>query len=1201
MARGTLQRLLVLALGASGCEHPVFHDVPAPPGYGDAGPPGISQVAASPNPSRSGDRVTITFQANQAVETCAAEVAGQAATCSKPDGNRCRCTLLVTSLITEGSHAIAAAASNDKGTGNGRGAQLQVDNTAPSVNGTSVALVRHALLVDDGVMASAGTFSDAGIAYDGRRVRLVRVWASVDATEPWLEVEPEADGGLAEVSLPGSDGGSPATLAPARLFVSAVDVPGNESTRVEVSGADTGGPLGDGGAMTIDRNDLTTPDAVLADGTFTDTSALLEVRVYDAAADGNLLGAIAAAPDGSVAEIPIGTATASYGRVFVSAVDKCGNEGARVEAELGADSTPPALLATGLTFVRRPQGISDGASADAGAVSDTTSQVRAVRLYAEGTGGAALLTVTPTAGGFSQRDLGDTALDRVFFEAEDKAGNVSARLPAGNVDATLSLAGRTPRDASSSPMSLYAFAADVDPRTSAPGFALVMTTEVSAASSSALSIADAERLITSASPESADVASAWQRVPVGGPPARYGHNLAYDSARERVVLFGGMDSVAATVYHDDTWEFDGVFWERRIIVAPPARYRAAMAYDARRGVVVLHGGMQADDKTWEYDGDAWSDAQVTGPSARSHHTMAYDEQNEVVVTYGANGTVLASETWEYDGAWTPTATTASAGAFFGHAMSYAGGGKVILFGNGNPPYDETWQYAAGAWGPVAATEPPGRTLAAMAWDSARGKVVMFGGSFGTLFGDTWEYDSGTWAAKPTATSPPARRDHAMTYDAARSEVVLFGGEIDSEAGRDTWTFDGATWNEVPTALNPPGVARFVMAYDAVRGRVVAFGGIGGDYDTSFDQTWELDGERWRHIPTTSSPPGGGGHAMVYDAERGVMVLYVGGSSMTTWEYDGDWRLVSTEHTPGRPLEFGLAYDAARGRVILACGIDFGGGLYEGTWEYDGVDWTQTTDDVFNRCQLAYDAGRGTVVLVGWSGTYEYDGDWQLVSTATSLGARDGHRLAYDPRRGRTMLFGGGTPGGSDYPDELWQFDGNDWSTLTAAPGPLGRRHAGLIHDAQRGGLLTFGGEAAFMAGSYDDHSDTWEHEVVTPHARHAAQVALLRLDPSATPSTLKVTYVGSGSGAAGAGVEVLVWRWTTETWVSLGTHAAVDSASAAARTIDASPSGPPADYLRAGRLFVLVTTTSASSAPPGTVASVLSSDRLEVAMEYALP
>ncbi|MHB8878486.1 MAG: hypothetical protein ACYC8T_32720, partial [Myxococcaceae bacterium] len=42
-------------------------------------------------------------------------------------------------------------------------------------------------------------------------------------------------------------------------------------------------------------------------------------------------------------------------------------------------------------------------------------------------------------------------------------------------------------------------------------------------------------------------------------PARYGHALAYDAARQRVVLFGGLDSA----YLTDTWEWDGTTWVRR--------------------------------------------------------------------------------------------------------------------------------------------------------------------------------------------------------------------------------------------------------------------------------------------------------------------------------------------------------------------------------------------------------------------------------------------------------------------------------------------------------------------------------------------------------------------------------------------------------------------------------------------------------------
>src|ERR1041384_4804856 len=71
--------------------------------------------------------------------------------------------------------------------------------------------------------------------------------------------------------------------------------------------------------------------------------------------------------------------------------------------------------------------------------------------------------------------------------------------------------------------------------------------------------------------------TAWVRAsaPISG---RYGHAMAYDSARGVTVLFGGF----AGDYLSDTWEWNGTVWTRRTVTGPPGREYAAMVFDAAR-------------------------------------------------------------------------------------------------------------------------------------------------------------------------------------------------------------------------------------------------------------------------------------------------------------------------------------------------------------------------------------------------------------------------------------------------------------------------------------------------------------------------------------------------------------------------------------------------------------------------------------------
>src|SRR6185503_7686360 len=81
----------------------------------------------------------------------------------------------------------------------------------------------------------------------------------------------------------------------------------------------------------------------------------------------------------------------------------------------------------------------------------------------------------------------------------------------------------------------------------------------------------------------AEAAQEWRLADAAVPGRRNQHALAYDSARHRVVLFGGTDSKSRAL--NDTWEWDGTRWIRGFPqTPPPARSRHALAYDAARGL-----------------------------------------------------------------------------------------------------------------------------------------------------------------------------------------------------------------------------------------------------------------------------------------------------------------------------------------------------------------------------------------------------------------------------------------------------------------------------------------------------------------------------------------------------------------------------------------------------------------------------------------
>jgi hypothetical protein len=164
--------------------------------------------------------------------------------------------------------------------------------------------------------------------------------------------------------------------------------------------------------------------------------------------------------------------------------------------------------------------------------------------------------------------------------------------------------------------------------------------------------------VTRVRPDSGRCANRWVPTSI---PARQSHAMAWDAARQRVVLFGGFGGLARL---SDTWEWDGATWTQRTPVAsPPGRNWHAMAYDAARQRVVVFGGgnrmsLPSDD-TWEWDGATWTQrTPAASPPARDGHALVYDSARQRVVLFGGRN---HSDTWEWDGTtWTQRRLAVSA-------------------------------------------------------------------------------------------------------------------------------------------------------------------------------------------------------------------------------------------------------------------------------------------------------------------------------------------------------------------------------------------------------------------------------------------------------------------------------------------------------------------------------------------------------------
>ena len=142
--------------------------------------------------------------------------------------------------------------------------------------------------------------------------------------------------------------------------------------------------------------------------------------------------------------------------------------------------------------------------------------------------------------------------------------------------------------------------------------------------------------------------------------AREGALMAYDSAREKTILFGGAVDMEVL---GDTWEWDGEQWAQVSAEGPPPRFPGGLVYDAARQEVLMYSGHFAEatgaftdyDDLWAWDGTSWREIAQNEPTPghRTHPAMAFDPNTESVLLISSGSQTFLSDIWAWDGTqWT---------------------------------------------------------------------------------------------------------------------------------------------------------------------------------------------------------------------------------------------------------------------------------------------------------------------------------------------------------------------------------------------------------------------------------------------------------------------------------------------------------------------------------------------------------------------
>jgi len=344
----------------------------------------------------------------------------------------------------------------------------------------------------------------------------------------------------------------------------------------------------------------------------------------------------------------------------------------------------------------------------------------------------------------------------------------------------------------------------------------------------------------------------WSQVDNAGPPGGgSGCVVAFDSRRGVTVLFGGVIEGERT---NHTWEWDGYSWRQRPTLGEiPGLWGAAGAFDSRRGrFVVCSGGTWSGDynnDTWEYDGERWMKVASSGPGFRNHlWQIAYDSKRGRTVLFGGAGPVgevYFGDTWEWDGvAWARVSDSGPA-ARSSHGMAYdVARSRVVLHGGGDDRtvFGDTWEWDGSRWELRATAGPhPGGYLR-LAYDDERQRVVACGSDIratNPVF-ERWEWDGTAWTQSLDKPAPQARTLHNVAYDTARRRLVVFGGSTTFGAYSDTWELD--LWSEPPRISTEPESREAAPGTNTVVFRATAVG------DSPLSYQWFRDG-----TPVESSP------------------------------------------------------------------------------------------------------------------------------------------------------------------------------------------------------------------------------------------------------------------------------------------------------------------------------------------------------------
>jgi hypothetical protein len=374
------------------------------------------------------------------------------------------------------------------------------------------------------------------------------------------------------------------------------------------------------------------------------------------------------------------------------------------------------------------------------------------------------------------------------------------------------------------------------------------------------------------------------------PPGRVYPDLVYDPAAGRIVMFGGFSPIEDML--GDLWSLDvtgPAGWSWLLGGAsPPQRRYPAIAFDAARERLVVDGGQSpttasARTDTWFLSSRAparWTPWDLPPPvGGRAFHSAIVDPVRDRLVVFGGFGSGPFNDVWTLPlgggAGWTEIRP---AGGDFPFARIDHGAvydprrDRMIIVGGLLGAYmNDTWALDFSDPPTWTALQPEGlisgRRNHVMVYDSRRDRVLVFGGEFsGIARRDVWALwlDPPRWERlRPDGEIPPGVLASCGIYDPVRDRLVILQPGPSGSDRADLWALSltgTLRWRPLEPLGVPPANGMFPVAtYDPVGDRMLVQPGIVDGVAESrvwalrFHPVWGVRNAE----PRAALPPGAG--------------------------------------------------------------------------------------------------------------------------------------------------------------------------------------------------------------------------------------------------------------------------------------------------------------------------------------------------------